>query len=391
MELSSIQLKKEIRSFCLFSFLFYMSYTVLAYRNVFFHEVIGMPGSEIGIINSVGKLVVFLTLPLWGLFADLKKAEKGILQIALLGSVVMFSLLGLIDNFLLIGIIYGIFYFFQGPIVPVTDSIILGTLKEKGQQYGRIRLFGSVGYLLAVAFVGQILHQFGMEKMFYIYALILFATWLVTFSFPASGQLFRTPKLADLKLLVRNRQLLYFLIFSFLIHLTLMTHLTFFPVFFNQLADGRTGLLGLALALGSLSEIPIFYGFDKFIKRFNYIHSFILGAIIYGVRWYLQARVTSVMALLLVQGLHGLSFGLITVASVTFVNQIVVEEFRTTGQTLLQTVNTSISAIIGNLIGGFLFEIGGAPLLFNTLAMISVVALIFLVVCVRNKGIVDLN
>ncbi len=160
--------------------------------------------------------------------------------------------------------------------------------------------------------------------------------------------------------------------------------MTFFPVYFNQLADGKTGLLGLALALGSLSEIPIYYGFDRFLRRFDYTTSFVLGTLIITIRWFLQAWVKSPIALLLVQALHGLSFGLILIASVTFVNKVVVKEFRTTGQTMLQTISTSISAIVGNIVGGYLFEKGGAPLLFNSLAVTSIVALIFFMVVVRR-------
>ncbi|MCK4259385.1 MAG: MFS transporter [Halanaerobiales bacterium] len=375
----SLEMKKEIRSFRLFNFIFYMSFAVLAFRNVYLREVLGMPGTEIGIINSIGKLVIFLTLPLWGVLVDLKKAQKRLLQLALFGSMVVFSFVGLADHFLTVALMFGMFYFFQGPIVPVTDSIILTALKGKRQEYGKIRLFGSIGYLLVVTFIGQIFYRFGLNKIFVVYALVLFTTLMVSISFPVKGKGLKTPKLTDLKLLFRNRQLLYFFIFIFLIRVTLATHLTFFPVYFNQLADGKIGLLGFALALWSLSEIPIFYGFDRFLRRFSYTSSFILGTSIFTLRWILQARVTLPIALLLVQSLHGLSSGLIVIASVTFVDEIVSKEFRTTGQTLLQTVNTSISAIIGNIVGGYLFEKGGAPLLFNSLAVTSVVALMFFI------------
>ncbi len=215
MKESSLEMKKDIRSFRLFSFIFYMSYAILAFRNVYLREELGLPGTEIGMINSIGKLVIFLTLPLWGLVADLKKAQKRLLQLALFGSMVIFSMVGLADQFITVALMFGLFYFFQGPIVPVTDSIILGALKEKGEEYGKIRLFGSIGYLLIVTFVGQIFYHYGIDKMFIIYGLVLFTTLIVSFSFPVNGKGFKTPKFKDLKFLFLNRAVI--ILFDFCI------------------------------------------------------------------------------------------------------------------------------------------------------------------------------
>ena len=87
---------------------------------------------------------------IWGLTSDLLQRRKPIVITMHLVSAVLFPLFWFLSSqtFVLICIIMGLFSFFFRPSIPLVDTWTLDYLSNKGGDYGRIRSWGSVGYMV---------------------------------------------------------------------------------------------------------------------------------------------------------------------------------------------------------------------------------------------------
>lgn len=127
---------------------------------------IGFSGTEIGIVTSVSTAVAIFASTFWGeKYANSKDGRKVIMFLCIAAGVV-----GIMNSyvtaFLVFVLTYGLMYFFQGPINGVSDSMVI----ENDVEFASVRLWGAVGFALAVFAGGRLGEQFGLTCIFYIYA-----------------------------------------------------------------------------------------------------------------------------------------------------------------------------------------------------------------------------
>lgn len=118
-----------------------------------------LSGSQVGLIMSLGPIVMIFFQPFWGMLGDYTQKTKGLLAVCT-------SITGIIglayiafDSFPLFILIAACFAAFQSTIIPLSDSISLRYTQETNGNYGGIRLFGSLGFGVAVFAMGQVTNQ----------------------------------------------------------------------------------------------------------------------------------------------------------------------------------------------------------------------------------------
>lgn len=354
-----------------FFFIYYIYVAAISYLNIYLNDI-GISATQLGLMSSIAKSLAIIVIPFWGILADYFSANKKVLQIAIFG--VFLSQLAFLSTKLFwpVLFIYIIHSLFDGSIVPLNDSLLLSNLKKKANNYGKYRVWGSVGYLLFVTPFGYILERTDTKYLFLITASILFITLINTVKLPEAKKEIKVSRLADFKLLMRNKELLHFLIFTFFIQITLMGHFTYFPILFIEKGGGET-LYGVAMLIGAASELIIFQKSDFFFKTFKLKTIFLVSSLAFTMRWFLVATFQIPEVLLLTQLFHSLTYGLFYVTAVNFVSRIVKEEFRATGQNLYAST-ISISSVISSLIGGIIYDNLGASALYLLGTMITLLA-----------------
>ena len=79
------------------------------------------------------------------------------------------------------------FAFFAAPIIPLVDNSSLEYLGEQKKQYGKLRLWGAVGWGVAAPVVGQLVERLGLGWSFYGYGLFMLAGLVISFRLPISA------------------------------------------------------------------------------------------------------------------------------------------------------------------------------------------------------------
>lgn len=145
--------------------------------------------------------------------------------------------------------------------------------------------------------------------------------------------------------------------------------------------DAKT--VGTAFAVAALFEFPIMFMFNRLKEKFNSRSMLIFSGIFFLLKGILTYIATSPSALIAIQVTQLFGFALFTPCSVDFINDIMSDEKKITGQGFLASAIT-MGGVIGSVAGGVLIESTGV---LNTLIISNVICLIaILLIVISTRG-----
>jgi hypothetical protein len=123
-----------------------------------YYDSLGHGGQIIGLLGAVKPATTFIVAPVWGLLADQLQNPFLILQLTFLVSLVGQLLLACRDDAKFIMVMVFVTALFNAPVKSLLDSMVLDHIPDK-TQYGRLRLWGQMGFGLGSSLVGVLLSK----------------------------------------------------------------------------------------------------------------------------------------------------------------------------------------------------------------------------------------
>jgi len=150
--------------------LLYLTYyaslgALMPYLPVYFHSL-GHPGSSIGLLGAVKPLTTFLVAPVWGILSDRSNNQLSILQLTFVSSLIFQLLVGMNSSLnYLIATVFAAAVL-NAPVKSLVDALILSKLtsEEDRHQFGRMRLWGQLGFGAGSSLVGSLLSAFPADS-----------------------------------------------------------------------------------------------------------------------------------------------------------------------------------------------------------------------------------
>ncbi len=315
-------------------------------------EAAGLSGHQIGALMAMLPLGRLLSSPLWGWLADRFSMAGTLLRVgcalAFVGGVL---LLGAGDPW--IGAL-GLFLFAAGrtPLGPLVDTFVLQALAGHGldrREYGRIRLWGSVGFFAFALICGRAADA-GVDPM-RLGVVLLAATFLFSFRFPTRGSGGPAPIGPALVALAKQPFLVPLLGMGCLQAMTLSVYDTFFSAHVQALGLPST-VTAAAVALGVACEVTVMRLGRPLLARLGAPRALLLAALAAVPRWVLTAWVTDPVALVAVQALHGVSFGVFWIAGVQLMAERAPAQVAASAQSLFSAASYGVGALVGALVAG---------------------------------------
>ena len=360
------------------------------YFNIYFQDV-GLDSFQIGLVNAIPRIFALLLMPFWGFLTDYFHENKKVLFITLIGTLATVLLFPFTTSFKLLMLLMFFYTLFQNPIVPLSDSLLLDYLGENSNNYGKFRLWGSVGYMISVSILGYFLEATSSANLFFVYAVILILSIFLLKFLPKSKREIEVLSPGDFKKIFKKKRLLYFLFFVFVLQTSMNANYSYFPLYIVAHGGGEF-LVGLALTVSSASEIIAFFFSDKIIKNNKFSKIIVIISLGFVVRWLILSFFPSNPMILLSQILHSTTFGLFFAVGVDYVDQISGEKFRATGQNIYAGVFMGLSAISGSLIGGKIYQLFGGEIMYLFWSLISAAAgIIYTLYILKKEKEIRLN
>lgn len=344
-----------------------------SYINLNF-ERLGFTGIQIGTLSAIPVLISSSTVMIWGGLADRHRWHHRILRTNLLLCALSVLLLSTAGSFQAIIPFIAGFALFNSPLVPLLDNTALEAIEGSKNPYGQVRVWGSIGWSISTVLVGLIIQRFAIQWMFYIYAALMVLTFCISLLLPRRQVKLKTSLTAGLKKLVLHLPFILFLLSIFLIAVTLSASNAFFSIYLDGIGASES-IIGLAWAVSSLSEIPIMLFSAAIIRKTGASGLLKIALLAFCLRWYLLSLIRIPHLALVVQVLHGITFGGFLIGSVTYINDQATQGVRPSALAMSNLVTFGIGAFIGSLLGGFEYEWGGAAWLFRILGLIAAAGL----------------
>jgi len=336
-------------SFGLFLFCYYAhAGTWSTYATLFFADH-GMTIAQIGVLMSMIQVLRIVGPNVWGYVAD--HYDRRVLVLRLAGFAALAGFSGFFfgsryAHFLLAMVVLNLFTSGQAPIC---EALMISEMKGDLTYYGRIRMWGSVGFIVAVTLASLALERYGIVTLPWIAAALLVATILAAFRLRDVPR--RTHKEAPPPLLslLRRREVIAFFASTALMVAAHTSLYTFYSLYLARHGYSKT-VIGALWSLGVMAEVLLFYGQAPLLRRWGPRRMMGAALAIALLRFVLIGAAAQVLWLLaLAQLLHAATFALHHSSAVMSLQRWFAGPLQARGQALYMSISYGIGGSLGGL------------------------------------------
>jgi len=351
-----------------------------------YYAQLGLTASEIGLLVGINPLITLIAAPLWGAVADATRQHKRLFLLMIMGTigvVILFLSATTLAQLLPITIAFGLF---TAPMMPLIDNSVLVLLGEQRAHYGRLRLWGAVGWGAVGMLGGILVDRWGLHNSFLTFLVFMGALFMVARQLPITPVSIGARFWQGAASLFANAQwnILLLTVFSSSIAMSIIHSYLFLYV--DQLGASKT-LMGYSLVVGTLSEIPIFFYADRLLQRWGARGVLLMALICQVVRVFAYAMMPTAWWILPISLLHGPTFSAMWAASVAYASELAAPRgLVATAQGLLTGVIMGLGGVVGALVGGLVLERWGAVTLFSLAGIGALAGLLFFAILGRSAA-----
>ncbi|MFZ1813079.1 MAG: MFS transporter [Rhizobiaceae bacterium] len=283
--------------------------------------------TEIAIILSIPMVVRVLTSGQISAFADRASDRANVLIFLFWGTALASSLFAATQSFWPILAVSFLASLASNPLTPVMDSLTLSGVRRFGADYGRIRLWGSLVFIIANLGGGMVLAGASAQAVLWVMIAAAFSGAFLSFLLPRIGrprQPAQSPANATRASLFRNRHFVLVIAAAGILQASHAMVYSFGSIYWN--AIGHTGLeIGTFWAIGVAAEIVLFQFSASVLRRVSPVQLIALGGLAAVLRWCLMPLPMNAVAYGFLQLLHGLSFGAVHLGTMHYISEAVPE------------------------------------------------------------------
>jgi len=266
--------------------------------------------------------------------------------------------------------------------LPLVESLTFAHLADESHRYSRIRVWGSVGFIVAVLLGGALLDHLPIGDVPAMVFIVLLGILLMAFQLP-EGRRFgskaaeltdaQDAPLATLRSVLRERQVWMLLLACFLMSSAHGVYYVFYSIHLDDLGYSK-GMIGLLWSLGVLVEIGLFMVMAPLMQRYS-LRSLLLATYAVAVVRFLMIGwcAESLILLLIAQTMHGMTFGVHHAAAIAAVNQWFPVHIHARGQALYSSLSFGAGGLFGAIVSGLVWEPMGAGWAFTLGALFSLI------------------
>jgi PPP family 3-phenylpropionic acid transporter len=342
------------------------------YYSLYLHENAGLNATQVGVVYAVLPLVGLFAQPFWGQVADRTGSRSRVLAILAVGTAIGYAALFFWNGF--VPLLFGtaILACFSTALIPACVAVTLALTKNAGHHaFGVTRTWGTIGFLTLVVIFPPILHysqslrglvateggpsQPGLEIMFLgAGLLVLICGWAARRLPHTDALVVRAPR-GDWRRLLRHRPFVRLLVFALIAYFFLQGPMGLFPIFVRAHGGSLDWISWMWIPM-LVVEIPLIALLGETVARIGARGLLAAGVIAGGLRWLVCGLSSDLTWIFAVQILHGITVAGLLLGAPLYIDAVVPERLRSTGQGMLAMIGLSLGGISSYLGAGWLLE-----------------------------------
>lgn len=342
-------------------------------------QSLGFSTLLIGVVSSLQSWTRVLAPYAWSWSGDHSGRRAELIRLSALGSLLAaLGLLG-VQEAAAVALVVALLFLANSGVVPLSEALLSKALNTASgidpARYGRVRMWGSVGFIVSVTAFGALLEHMGIAVFPWFVALMNALLLLAAWQLPATrSEAVHDEAAPPVLPLLRRPEVAWFfasVFFTVLAHTALYA---FFSLYLVALGYGK-GAVGALWAISVVVEIAYFYFQGRFFHRLSPPGWLKLVAGVTCLRFVAVAVGGAVPAVLwLAQASHAITFAAHHAACITLVHRHFPDRLRGRGQALYTTLGYGLPGVVGGVGGGWLIERFGYASVFWAAALCGVLA-----------------
>jgi MFS transporter, PPP family, 3-phenylpropionic acid transporter len=348
---------------------------------------IGFGAEHIGILMALPMLARIPAPAAWGWLADHYGRHMPMVRIAALLTWLTFLALFAVTSFWWVGLAMFVFAFFWHASLPLLEATTMSHVGGNASRYGRVRWWGSFGFIVAVMALGATIESGGPVWIPYVmlaFMLTVFVTSLMLPDAPSTDHS-STPKLSLRQVLARPEVIALFAT-CVLLQASHGPYYTFFTIYLGENGYSETRI-ALLWALSVFAEVGAFLVMQPLLKVWSARAALLASVALTGVRWLLIGFFPENLGIVvLAQLLHAFSFGVAHSVCMLLVHQYFTGRLQNRGQGLYGSLTFGLGGAIGAIYSGQVWEAIGPAGAHTVAAIIAAVAFFIAWAWIRPKS-----
>ena len=347
-----------------------------------YYNSLKLPLGAIGLLLAMTSVVSLICAPIWGTIHDRHPHAKPLIPVA--ATIAATGCVGLAvcgATWLLIPSATAFAIGISG-MTPMMDVRVLDMVVADRTRYARVRVWGSISFLIAAPIIGFLIDRRGPGAFFLVLAPALVIGGLASLILPPRTHAVRSSSLGRApRAVLGNRPIILFLVGALVAWTAVGSQTAFFSIYLHQLG-APSAVIGWAWSIAAVMEIPGMFFFPLIARRFPVEQLIVAGAVILVLRELANVVFTDPWLLLGFSLIQGLGYSLLLIGGITFVSRQAPRGTAATAQGILTAVASSLAAILGAGLGGMAASVVSIRGLYagSTCLGVAAVALIALAV-----------
>ena len=352
---------------------FYFTYFafVAAYSSYWslYLQSLGFAAAQIGTLMAMQQVTRIFAPTFWGAASDRIGRPDWVIRFTTLAAVLVFCAVFFAHSFVgLFVVMSTVGFFWSGPL-PLVEASTLQRLGGSTAQYGRVRLWGSIGFIVVVSGVGAMLDLVAISRLPLMLLLLMSAMLLFAWLVPRGAKSAHTDDQSGILSVLRQPKVAAFFAACFLMAFAHGPLYVFFSIYLVDHGYSKTSV-GMLWSIGVLVEIAIFFYFPRIQQRFSLRRIFLFCFLLATLRFLLIAWCADWFPLLLfAQVLHAFTFGAFHVIAMGFVHRHFSGRHQAKGQALFTGLTYGAGGMVGGFLSGFVWEPLGPAITFSLAAL----------------------
>jgi PPP family 3-phenylpropionic acid transporter len=332
---------------------------------------LGFSALAIGQLMAILMATKIVAPNVWGWIADRTGQSMGIVRLASLLSLLIFFGIFAVHGFWGMALVMIGFSFFWNAALPQMEVVTINHLGTRLRRYAGIRLWGSVGFILAVMALGALVEERGSAVVPVAVVVLQLAIWITSLLVVERPVEIRAgTNTASILNLLRRPEIAAFLLSCLLMQMSHGVYYAFYSIYLAQ-AGYASVTIGALWAWGVLVEVLVFANMHHLLERFGARRVLLTSLALAVLRWLLiGAFVAQPGILILAQALHAATFGAFHAAAIHLTHHYFTGRIQGRGQALYNSLAYGVGGAIGSLSSGLLWSDVGplSAFIFSALA-----------------------
>jgi PPP family 3-phenylpropionic acid transporter len=354
--LSLSQMPQQSRNFAVFLFTYYAYAGTFATFAALFFAARGMSVAQIGILLSLIQVMRIVGPNVWGWVADHTQKRARVLRVTAVAALAVFICFFFADTYAQFFIVMVVINLFTSAQAPLSEALMLADMRGDIANFGKVRLWGSIGFIVAVTGGGYLLEWFGVDFLLWFCVALLVTVLAASVSIrdvPHPPAAHDTPPLLHV---LRKPEVAAFFLSAALMIGAHMALYTFYSLYLERAGYGKP-VIGAMWALGVVAEVAFFYFQAQVFARFGARRIMMVAFGVTILRFAITGAAPGLLwVLVLAQLMHALTFAAHHSAAVLTMQRWFAGPLQASGQALYMSIAYGMGGTLGGLFMTFCWD-----------------------------------